>query len=293
MEVLRDADIESEVMKVATSSKDMLHTSWSRSLAGEEYGRLYAWGNDPKRKGEYEVASPCVMTDVPQSVLEPILVEQAAQAGAEFLFGVEFLAQETNPDGRIKTTVRNRSSDTGYNVLSTYLIGCDGARSAVLKSLDIPVDGKQLNSAFNVHIKADLSKYMKSRPGSLNWILNHDAPGWSAVGNFRMVRPWNEWVVSMHPALRDGDAPFDPSNADILARLYQMIGDDTIPITILSSFRYVEPRAFHSIVSTEMLIGLTFFQMDYQRPDRAQMAKRQCYLHWRCDASSSTNQRAW
>jgi 2-polyprenyl-6-methoxyphenol hydroxylase-like FAD-dependent oxidoreductase len=239
MEVLRDAGIEGKALKVATSSKDMLHTSWSRSLAGEEYGRLYAWGNDPKRKGDYEMASPCAMTDVPQSVLEPILVEEASQAGAEFRFGIEFLSQETIPDGRIKTTVRDRSSGELYHVLSTYLIGCDGARSAVLDSIGIPVDGKQLNTAFNVHIMADLSKYMTSRPGSLNWILNPDAPGWSAVGNFRMVRPWNEWVVSMHPALRDGDAQFEPSNAEILTRLYQMIGDDTIPITILSSFRYV------------------------------------------------------
>ena len=28
----------------------MVHTRWSNSMAGEEYARIYSWGNDPKRK---------------------------------------------------------------------------------------------------------------------------------------------------------------------------------------------------------------------------------------------------
>lgn len=28
----------------------MIHTRWSNSFAGEEYARIYSWGNDPKRK---------------------------------------------------------------------------------------------------------------------------------------------------------------------------------------------------------------------------------------------------
>lgn len=28
----------------------MLHTRWCHSMAGEEYARVYSWGNDPVRK---------------------------------------------------------------------------------------------------------------------------------------------------------------------------------------------------------------------------------------------------
>jgi hypothetical protein len=28
----------------------MVHTRWSNSFVGEEYARIYSWGNDPKRK---------------------------------------------------------------------------------------------------------------------------------------------------------------------------------------------------------------------------------------------------
>lgn len=125
MEVLRDAGLEERVAEVASSSYDMQHTSWSNTLSGEEYGRMWAWGNKPSELHRYAQASPC-------------------------------------------------------------------ARSPVVESLGIPIIGKTINSAFNVHIEADLSKYMVNRPGSLNWVLNTEAPEWSAIGNFRMVRPWGK-----------------------------------------------------------------------------------------------------
>ncbi|OAL17989.1 hypothetical protein AYO22_11145 [Fonsecaea multimorphosa] len=224
MEVLRDAGLEPELNKIACPA------------TGEEYGRLWAWGNKPSQKGDYEAASPCVMSDLPQSLLEPVLVHEAEKAGAEFRFYTEFVQFEERTD-RVHTTLRDRSSGKEFIVTSQYLVGADGARSAVLQSLQIPVIGRQLNTAFNVHIKADLAKYISHRPGSLNWVLNPDAPDWSAVGNFRMVRPWNEFVVSMHPATKDLGS-FQPSEEAIRKRLYQMIGDDSVDIEILSSFSW-------------------------------------------------------
>ncbi|KAK5143135.1 hypothetical protein LTR04_001985 [Oleoguttula sp. CCFEE 6159] len=176
------------------------------------------------------------MSDLPQSFLEPVLVEEASKVGAEFRFNTEFVALKAIGDGVI-TTVRDRATENTYDIKASYLVGADGARSKVIESLGIEVDGQQLNTAFNVHIKAELGKYIAHRPGRLNWILNPDAPDWSAVGNFRMVRPWDEFVVSMHPSSKDGKS-FDPTKEAILERLYQMIGDKTVPIEILSSFQW-------------------------------------------------------
>lgn len=215
----------------------MQHTSWLDSLAGEEYGRLWAWGNKPSCKGAYEQASPCSMSDLPQTYLEPVLVDAATSAGAEFKFNTEFLHFQQTPDG-VHTVLRDRASGEEFTVVSQYLIGADGARSAVLTALEIPVLGRQINTAFNIHIIADLTKYIKNRPGSLNWVLNLGAPEeWGSVGNFRMVRPWTEWVVSMHPATKDPNDS-QPSHESILKRLRQMIGDDSIDIKILSSFSW-------------------------------------------------------
>ncbi|OOQ89747.1 2,4-dichlorophenol 6-monooxygenase TfdB [Penicillium brasilianum] len=236
MEVLRDAGIEDRCYETASSMEHMAHSSFLDKLTGQEYGRLWAWGNKPKQKGDYEVASPCNMSDLPQSFLEPIVVEEAEKLGAEFRFYTEFVGVTQDSSG-VFTLLRDRNTGETYTVHSSYLIGADGARSAVVKALGIPISGKQINTAFNVHIQSDLTKYIAHRPGSLNWILNPEAPDWSAVGNFRMVRPWHEWVVSMHPATKNGKR-FEPTEQDIVKRLHQMIGDDTVPITILSTFEW-------------------------------------------------------
>ncbi|PVH96190.1 FAD dependent oxidoreductase [Periconia macrospinosa] len=225
MEVLRDAGLEGVLATVASPAHDMQHTLWLNTLPGEEY-----------EKGTYEQASPCAMSDLPQSYLEPVLVEEATKLGAEFRFSTEFLRFEEVENG-VVTTLRDRKTEKEFTVSSQYLIGTDGARSAVLQALKIPAIGRQLNNAFNIHIRADLSTYIKHRPGSLNWVPNPDAPDWSAVGNFRMVTPWNEWVVSMHPATKGGKSA-QPTEEAILGRLHQMIGDDSVAIEILSSFSW-------------------------------------------------------
>ncbi|KAF4414645.1 24-dichlorophenol 6-monooxygenase [Fusarium acutatum] len=236
MEVLRDAGIQPALDGISTPAHHMQHTSWLNTLKGEEYGRLWAWGNKPSQKGDYEQASPCAMSDIPQSLLEPVLVQKASQLGAEFRFYTEFVSFEETGEA-VKTTQRDRSTGEEYIVTSKYLIGADGARSSVLNQLGIPVVGRQINTAFNVHIRADLTQYLSHRPGSLNWVLNTQAPNWSAVGNFRMVRPWNEFVVSMHPATKDPSS-FQPTEDSIMKRLHEMIGDDNVHIEILSSFSW-------------------------------------------------------
>lgn len=191
MEVLRDAGLEERVAEVASSAYDMQHTSWSNTLSGEEYGRMWAWGNKPSELHRYAQASPCAMSDLPQSYMEPVLVDEAVKAGAEVRFRHEFVARQDSAD-EVVVSLRNRVTNEEYKVRCSYLVGADGARSPVVESLGIPIIGKTINSAFNVHIEADLSKYMVNRPGSLNWVLNTEAPEWSAIGNFRMVRPWGK-----------------------------------------------------------------------------------------------------
>lgn len=39
------------MQKVSCDGQEhMVHTRWCHSMAGEEYARIYSWGNDPTRK---------------------------------------------------------------------------------------------------------------------------------------------------------------------------------------------------------------------------------------------------
>ena len=154
------------------------------------------------------------MSDLPQSQLEPVLVDEAQKAGVTFRFYHQFVDLVQSASG-VKSTIEDRATGETYVVESDYVIGADGGRSRVLESVGLKIEGRSLNDAFNVHIKAELAHLFAHRPGSLNWILNTDAADWSSVGNFRLVHPWNEFVVSMHPSLRDGST-FEPTTEDIM-----------------------------------------------------------------------------
>jgi len=50
-ECLRDIDLERDIKQVASKGDShMVHTRWCHSMAGQEFARLYSWGNDPKRR---------------------------------------------------------------------------------------------------------------------------------------------------------------------------------------------------------------------------------------------------
>lgn len=42
--------LERDVDQVSSKACCMVHTRWCYSMAGDEFARLYAWGNDPRRK---------------------------------------------------------------------------------------------------------------------------------------------------------------------------------------------------------------------------------------------------
>ena len=67
MECLRDIGLEEECVDAATKGECMEHTRWCHSMTGEEWARIYSWGHDPYRHGDYSMASPCTHVDLPQT----------------------------------------------------------------------------------------------------------------------------------------------------------------------------------------------------------------------------------
>jgi 2,4-dichlorophenol 6-monooxygenase len=93
-EVLRDLDVEAEAKALAVPQDWMGNTVFCASLAGEELGRIHTWGTHPARRADYRLASPCEMGDLPQTLLEPILLGNAAARGTRVRFDTEYLSLE-------------------------------------------------------------------------------------------------------------------------------------------------------------------------------------------------------
>lgn len=144
-------------------------------------------------QGDYETASPCSHVDLPQTKLEPILVNYAAQHGFKVRFDTTFLQFEEQTDGSLLSTLQDNISGVKYQVKSKYLFGADGARSRILKQLNLPLNSKPGQGlALNILAKVELGHLMEHRKGNLHWILQPDKDypdfGWTCV--LRMVKPW-------------------------------------------------------------------------------------------------------
>jgi len=194
-ECLRDIDLEQECLTRGVTGDCMLHTRWCHDMTGEEYARVYSWGNDPKRQGEYEGASPCRHVDLPQTEFEPILVRRAASQGWNIRFSTRLLGYEKESNGKLLCRLVDDLTKTEFLVRSQYLFGCDGARSQVLRDLKIPLIKKPGQGlALNVLVKVDLSDFVEARKGNLHWVFQPEKeyPDFAWSGLIRMVKPWNE-----------------------------------------------------------------------------------------------------
>src|SRR4051812_45077245 len=94
MEVLRDLGVEEQVMAEATPQELMGNLVYCTSIAGEELGRLHAWGTRPDRLADYSAASPSRICDMPQDLMEPVLLHNAQSRGAKVRFDTEYLSLE-------------------------------------------------------------------------------------------------------------------------------------------------------------------------------------------------------
>ncbi|MGW1344576.1 FAD-dependent oxidoreductase [Kribbella sp. NPDC002412] len=234
IELMRDMGIEDQVMDHGTEHALMGQTAFCTSLAGEEIGRIRTWGTHPRRLADYTEASPTLPCDLPQTLFEPILLSTAASRGARLRFNTEYLSLEQDDDG-VTATVRDRLSDTTYQIRAKYLIGADGGRSKVAQDIGLPMAGSMdIEGSMNIVFEADLSRYVAHRPSVLYWVLQPGAQiGGIGAGLIRMVRPWNEWLIVWGYDINQPAPVVDEAMATEI--VHNLVGDDTIDVKLKST----------------------------------------------------------
>jgi 2,4-dichlorophenol 6-monooxygenase len=196
MEIFRDMGIEEQVLAEATPHAMIGDTVFCTSIAGEEIGRILTWGNHPARHADYELASPSLNCDIPQTYLEPILVRNATTRGTQTQFSTEYLSHTQDADG-VTVRVLDRVTGNEYSIRAKYLIGADGARSKVAAHIQLPYEGRMdIAGSMNITFKADIAELVGHRPSVLYWVIQPGSNiGGIGAGLVRMVRPWNEWLI--------------------------------------------------------------------------------------------------
>jgi 2,4-dichlorophenol 6-monooxygenase len=243
VEILRDMGLEHEVVAKATPQELMGNQVFCTSLAGEELARMRTWGTHPARRADYELASPSKMCDLPQTLLEPILLEAAAARGTEVRFNTEYLSLEQDGSG-VTATVRHRPSGDVSQICAQYLLGADGSRSKVAEDIGLPLEGQMgIAGSMNILIKADLSHLVEHRPSVLYWICQPGSTiGGVGMGVVRMVRPWNEWLLIWGYDINGPPPQIDEDEARRIA--HRLIGDDSIDVQVEDIALWTNNRAY-------------------------------------------------
>ena len=246
MEIFRDLGVEDQVLADATPHELVGDTVFCTSIAGEEIGRIRTWGTHPAREADYQLASPCLICDIPQTYLEPILVKNATARGTQTRFSTEYLSHTQDENG-VSTTVRDRLTGAVYTIRAKYLIGADGARSLVAEHIGLPMAGAMdIAGSMNITFKADISRYVATRPSVLYWVIQPGSNvGGIGAGLVRMIRTWNEWLIVWGYDISQPPPEVDTAKAtEIVRNLLGMPGLD-VEITGTSLWGNNEMYATH------------------------------------------------
>jgi 2-polyprenyl-6-methoxyphenol hydroxylase-like FAD-dependent oxidoreductase len=100
---------------------------------------------------------------LPQAETEEILEARLGEHGVAIERGVEFVGVEQSDSDYVVSRVR-LSDGSEERVRSRYLIGCDGAHSAVRHAVGLPFEGTNYDSViFLADVKIDGEEFVKSR----------------------------------------------------------------------------------------------------------------------------------
>jgi 2-polyprenyl-6-methoxyphenol hydroxylase-like FAD-dependent oxidoreductase len=192
---------------------------------------------------------------IPQYRLEEVLRAHAQSLpDVEICFNTEFVSCEQDAL-QVRTLIRDLAAGTLTTVASEFLVGADGARSAVRAAIGARMEGDYgLSRNYNIVFRASgLAAAHPHGPGIMYWHVNPDAPG--LLGPMDQDDKW----FFMPTRIADG---VKLSNADAAAMIRTATGID-LPYEILSSDEWVASR----------LIA------DRYRDRRVFLAGDACHLH--------------
>ena len=195
---------------------------WLESMAGREYGVLQIEGAAKDDRGPLSAYNS---VNIPQTRLEAILLDRLIELGGGVRFDHEVVSA-LNDGIHVEVSIVSGVDRTSATMRCDWLIGCDGAGSAVRRSNAIEMEGPKTIARFmTIYFEADLDRYREGRRGLLYWIGGPEVRGvfisFDAAG-----RTWAMLVPIGDLALET----FDDDAAVAIVR--KAIGEDAAELTL-------------------------------------------------------------
>ena len=175
LEIFRHAGFDMEkIMAIAQAREDAGHVNFVSRLNGRLIGRLPF-----ERQGDDILAlTPHPLRNISQHRLEPLLAEQLKVSDLiDLRYDTEWVSAIQTPLG-VDSLVRDRCTGKEFTIRGAWLLGADGAGSAVRKWLGIEMIGPaSLQSFVAIHFRGSLRGYVADRPGALHFVMDPAVQG--------------------------------------------------------------------------------------------------------------------
>lgn len=220
MELFRQWGCE-EPVKSRALGQEYWQFRWCETMAGEFLGRVI------NPEGEDTDKSPAPRRIMGQDALEEALREHAESLPlVELRFRTEMREFEQTGSNVVATVVE-RESGAEERIESLYMVGADGARSAIRRRLGIELEGP---AAFaqqtSIYFEADLRTWSAPRPADIYYCTAGD---WIGV-----VNGSTRWlaIVRYHPEL--GQSRDDYSTEYCAETVRRSVGVPDVPLRVIN-----------------------------------------------------------
>ncbi|KAB5545740.1 FAD binding domain-containing protein [Coniochaeta sp. 2T2.1] len=175
LEICRQFGLDTDKIRKVGSPRDEAYwVNFLTNLSGERIGVLPYERMDPGVLGH----TPEMIHNIPQPAFEQFVADALEHdPNVQIKKNVAFISAEQEGNTVI-STLEERSTKTRWQVQSTHVLACDGARSEVRKSLGIESEGEDgYETMMTIHFKADLVPVVGDRVGMLHWITDPACSG--------------------------------------------------------------------------------------------------------------------
>ncbi len=132
LEIFREMGVADKLVEAGFSIKNFSIQSKGKKLLNYNFSLL-------------NTAYPLLLS-LPQPKSEQILIDRLLELDTNIEWNTEFLSMQQN-DEQVISTIRHQDG-TEETITSNWLLCCEGAKSSIRKSLNIPFDGDSYNKFF-------------------------------------------------------------------------------------------------------------------------------------------------
>ena len=186
---------------------------------------------------------------VPQYTLEEVLRARAASLpGVDVLFRAELLDFTQDDDG-ISARVADRATGTERTMRAAFLVGADGARSAVREAIGARMDGDgpALRNYSIIFRAPELARRQVHGQAIMYWLVNGDVP--SMLGPMDQHGLWFLMATKLAEGL---------DTADSVALIRRATGFPDLPVEVVRG----DPWMAQSLIADRYAAGRVFLAGD-------------------------------